>query len=235
MQLFYNQELGKESKHFTFDDLESKHIVKVLRKKVGDEVQITNGKGLFLFATITNNNPKACAVEITKYKKIHPTKHHLHMAVAPTKMNDRFEWFLEKATEIGVHEITPILCERSERKTIKHERYDKIIQTAMKQSFQAFLPKLNAMTTLADFLEQETEGILFIAHCEKSEKFELKRTLAPDKPTTILIGPEGDFTGEEIKKAKAKGYRPVSMGKNRLRTETAAIVACTTVALANNG
>jgi 16S rRNA (uracil1498-N3)-methyltransferase len=157
------------------------------------------------------------------------------MAVAPTKNNDRFEWFLEKATEIGVHEITPILCERSERKTIKYERYDKVIQSAMKQSFQAYLPKLNPLTTLSDFLKEDTEGMLFIAHCENSEKYELKRTLAPDKPTTILIGPEGDFTTEEIKKAKARGYLPVSMGKTRLRTETAAIVACTTVALANNG
>ncbi|SRR6056297_234335 len=235
MQLFYNPELGKESKHFTFDSFESKHIVKVLRRKIGDELQITNGKGLFLFATITDDNPKACAIEITKHKKIHPTKHRLHLAVAPTKNNDRFEWFLEKATEIGVHEITPILCERSERKTIKYERYNKVIQSAMKQSLQAYLPKLNPLTPLADFLEEDAEGILFIAHCENSEKYELKRTLAPDKPTTILIGPEGDFTTEEIKKAKAKGYLPVSMGKTRLRTETAAIVACTTVALANNG
>lgn len=235
MQLFYNPQVSQDTKKFTFDNLESKHIVKVLRRKVGDELQITNGKGLFLFANITDSNPKACSVEIIKYKKIHPTKHRLHLVVAPTKMNDRFEWFLEKATEIGVHEITPILCDRSERKTIKQERYDKVIQSAMKQSFQAYLPKLNPLTTLTDFLEQNNEGILFIAHCENSERYELKRNVAPDKPTTILIGPEGDFTKEEIRKATVKGYLPVSMGKTRLRTETAGIVACTTVALANNG
>ena len=235
MQLFYNPQLEEESKQFTFDAFESKHIVKVLRRKVGDQLQITNGRGLFLFAALTNNNPKACAVEITRTKKIHPTKHILHMVVAPTKMNDRFEWFLEKATEIGVHEITPILCERSERKTIKPERYEKVIQSAMKQSFQAYLPKLNPLTSLTDFLEQEAKGILFIAHCENTERYELKRVIAPDKPITILIGPEGDFTIEEIKKAMNKGYAPVSMGKTRLRTETAALVACTTVALTNNG
>ena len=235
MQLFYNPTLEEESKHFTFDSFESKHIVKVLRRKVGDQLQITNGRGLFLFATITDNNAKGCTVAITHHKRIHPTKHSLHLAVAPTKMNDRFEWFLEKATEIGVHEITPILCDRSERKTVKSERYEKVIQSAMKQSFQAYLPKLNPLITLADFLEQDTKGLLFIAHCEDTERYELKRNIAPDKPVTILIGPEGDFTKEEIKKAKAKGYKPVSMGKTRLRTETAAIVACTTVALTNNG
>jgi 16S rRNA (uracil1498-N3)-methyltransferase len=235
MQLFYNPKLEEESKHFTFDSFESKHIVKVLRRKVGDELQITNGRGLFLFATITESNTKECTVAIRHHKKIHPTKHHLHLAVAPTKMNDRFEWFLEKATEIGVHEITPILCERSERKTVKTERYEKVIQSAMKQSFQAYLPKLNPLITLADFLKKDTQGLLFIAHCEDTERYELKRNIAPDRPITILIGPEGDFTKEEIKKAKTKHYKPVSMGNTRLRTETAAIVACTTVALTNNG
>ncbi|MFT5736463.1 MAG: 16S rRNA (uracil1498-N3)-methyltransferase [Maribacter sp.] len=235
MQLFYNPKLEEESKHFTFDSFESKHIVKVLRRKVGDELQITNGRGLFLFATITESNAKECTVAITHHKKIHPTKHHLHLAVAPTKMNDRFEWFLEKATEIGVHEITPILCERSERKTVKTERYEKVIQSAMKQSFQAYLPKLNPLITLAKFLEKDTQGLLFIAHCEDTERYELKRNIAPDRPITILIGPEGDFTKEEIKKAKTQDYKPVSMGKTRLRTETAAIVACATVALINNG
>ncbi len=235
MQLFYNPHLEEESKNFTFDAFESKHIVKVLRRKVGDELQITNGRGLFLFASLTDDNPKACSVTIIRTKKIHATKHNLHMVVAPTKMNDRFEWFLEKATEIGVHEITPILCERSERKTIKQERYEKVIQSAMKQSFQAYLPKLNPLITLTDFLEQDTKGILFIAHCENTERYELKRSIAPDKPITILIGPEGDFSKEEILRARIKGYAPVSMGKTRLRTETAALVACTTVALINNG
>ncbi len=235
MQLFYNPQLEEETKNFTFDSFESKHMVKVLRKNIGDKLQITNGRGLFLFGTVTDNNPKACAVKITNYKKIYPTKHRLHMVVAPTKMNDRYEWFLEKATEIGVHEITPVLCDRAERKTIKIERFQKVIQSAMKQSVQAYLPKLNPLVTLKEFLQQPQEGLLFMAHCEDTERFELKRNIAPDRPTTILIGPEGDFTKNEIKMAKEKGYVPVSMGKTRLRTETAAIVACATVALTNNG
>lgn len=235
MQLFYNPHLTAESKDFTFDALESKHIIKVLRRKVGDELRVTNGRGLLFFAILTGDNPKSCSIKIIRAKKIHATKHTLHMAVAPTKINERFEWFLEKATEIGVHEITPILCERSERKTIKRERYEKVVQSAMKQSFQTYLPKLNPLTTLEAFLEQETKGNLFIAHCDDTERDELKRSIAPDKPITILIGPEGDFTKEEIIKARSKGYAPVSMGKTRLRTETAAIVACTTVAIINNG
>ncbi len=155
------------------------------------------------------------------------------MAVAPTKMNDRYEWFLEKATEIGVHEITPIICKRSERKVVKLERYKKVVQAAMKQSFQSYLPKINEPVSLNDFLEEPRKGLLFMAHCENSERFELKRTVAPDNPITILIGPEGDFTPSEIKNATKHGYTSVSMGDNRLRTETAAIVACTTVALIN--
>lgn len=235
MQLFYNPNLEEDTKVFTFDTLESKHIIRVLRRKVGDNLQITNGKGLFLFAKITEDNPKACSIEIERVKKIHPTKHRLHMVVAPTKMNDRYEWFLEKATEIGVHEITPILCDRSERKSIKIERFEKVVQSAMKQSFQAYLPKINPLTSLKTFLESNQGGLLFIAHCEETERYELKRKIAADKPITILIGPEGDFTLNEINLAKENGYMPTSMGKTRLRTETAALVACTTVALVNNG
>ncbi|WP_047245814.1 16S rRNA (uracil(1498)-N(3))-methyltransferase [Maribacter thermophilus] len=235
MQLFYNAELTGNTSLFSFDSAESKHIVKVLRRKINDELLITNGKGLMLSAKIIDDNPKKCSVEVTGIKKVHPQKHWLHMVVAPTKMNDRFEWFLEKATEIGVNEITPVICQRSERKTIKLERYNKVILSAMKQSFQAYLPKLNDLIPLDEFLEKPAEGSLFIAHCENMEKYELKRSVIPDSPTTILIGPEGDFSTAEIKKAISKGYMPVSMGKNRLRTETAAIVACTTVAMINNG
>ncbi|PIB38783.1 16S rRNA (uracil(1498)-N(3))-methyltransferase [Maribacter sp. 4G9] len=235
MQLFYNPHLDETSSQFSFDTEESKHMVRVLRKKVNDEVLITNGRGLMLSAKITDSNPKKCAVEITGVKKVHRKNHWLHMIVAPTKMNDRFEWFLEKATEIGVNEITPVLCEHSERKTIKLDRYTKVIQSAMKQSMQAYLPKLNDLTNFNEIIDIPREGGLFIAHCDDSEKYELKRRVIPDKPITILIGPEGDFSAKEIKVAKEKGYLPVSMGRNRLRTETAAIVACTTVAIINNG
>jgi 16S rRNA (uracil1498-N3)-methyltransferase len=234
MQLFLNTGLDNSYKQFFFTPEESKHIVKVLRKVEGDLLKITNGKGSIFTAKIVDANLKKCKVQIIEEKKQIPRLHTLHLAVAPTKINDRFEWFLEKATEIGIDQITPILCERSERKTIKMERLERIIQSATKQSLQAFLPRLNPLTPLDDFLTLESNSLRFIAHCEEGEKIELNRCVAADKDVVILIGPEGDFSPNEIKKALDQQYRPVSLGRNRLRTETAAIVACTTVALINN-
>lgn len=235
MQLFYNPNLDNSAAQFTLSPEESKHIIKVLRKKEGDILHITNGKGSRYKAKILAADSKKCSAEIIDEHKDHPTKHELHMVVAPTKLNDRFEWFLEKATEIGVHQITPIICERSERKVLKMERMQKVIQSAMKQSLQSHLPVLNEPVSLPSFLEQGHEGLRFIAHCIEGEKLELKRRVAADKDIIILIGPEGDFSAKEISKALDKGFLPVSLGKNRLRTETAALVACTTVAMINNG
>lgn len=235
MQLFYNAHVTENDTVFTFDSSESKHIVKVLRKGIGDELWITNGKGDLFQAKISADSVKKCEVELIGYKKTHPKSHRLHLVVAPTKMNDRYEWFLEKATEIGVDEITPILCERSERKTIKLERMQRVIESAMKQSLQTFLPQLNEPIPLLEFLDKSTTGLKFVAHCEESERYELKRRIVPDQDLTVLIGPEGDFTHAEIKRATANGYLPVSMGKTRLRTETAAIVACTLITSVNNG
>jgi len=234
MQLFYNSTLDNSISQFSFSAEESKHIVKVLRKKEGDVLFITNGKGYMYQAKIMVADPIRCKAEIISREKKHAPMHSLHLVVTPTKMNDRFEWFLEKATEIGVHEITPIICARSERKLIKTERLQKVIQSAMKQSLQAFLPKLNPIMSYEDYLLLEKEGLLFIAHCGEGEKMELKRRVAPDKDVTVLIGPEGDFTENEIQLAYKQGFLPVSLGKNRLRTETAAIVACATVSLINN-
>ena len=148
-------------------------------------------------------------------------------------MNDRFEWFLEKATEIGIDEITPILCEHSERKVIKPERLEKVLQSAMKQSLQTYLPRLNPLTPLEDFLNTVEGELKFIAHCHEGEKLELKRRVQADKDIVILIGPEGDFSKNEIELAEQIGFRPVSLGRNRLRTETAGLVACSTVAMIN--
>ncbi len=234
MQLFYNASLDNSFKQFHFPAEESKHIVKVLRKKENDILQITNGKGYLFEAKIIDANPKKCKAQITSTEKTIPRLHSLHLAVAPTKMNDRFEWFLEKATEIGVNEITPILCEHSERKVIKPERLEKVLQSAMKQSLQTFLPKLNPLTSYEDFLKNVTGDLKFIAHCEDEEKAELKRRLAADKDVVILIGPEGDFSSNEIQLAYDTGFTPVSLGRNRLRTETAAIYACTVVAIINS-
>jgi len=235
MQLFYNPDIDKKTTAFSLTTEESKHIVKVLRKTAGDLLYITNGKGYIFTVKITAANVKKCHVEIIKSKKKHPKKHWLHLAVAPTKMNDRYEWFLEKATEIGVNEITPIICARSERKVVKIERMKKVLQSAMKQSLRAYLPKLNEPIALQDFLNESQEGLRFIAHCGKGEKKDLKRRVAPDKDITLLIGPEGDFSLKETRMAYENGYLPVSLGKSRLRTETAAIVGCTIVNLINNG
>ena len=234
MQLFFNPTLDNSFKQFFFSPEESKHIAKVLRKKEGDILHITNGKGYLFEAEILIANPRKCKAQIVSEKKSIPKRYSLHLAVAPTKMNDRYEWFLEKATEIGVDEITPIICDRSERKVIKKERMERVLQSAMKQSLQTTLPKLNPAISYKEFMAQQMEGLKFIAHCDEGEKMELKRRAAADKDVTILIGPEGDFTPDEIRLSKENGFVPVSLGINRLRTETAAIVACTTIAIINN-
>lgn len=233
MQLFYNPNINETTETFSFDKEESKHIIKVLRKKDSDILFVTNGLG-FLFKTeITLASDNKCTVKIISFEKSAAPKFHLHLVVAPTKMNDRFEWFLEKATEIGIHEITPIICDRSERKVINTERFDKILLTAMKQSNILFLPKLNNAISFKDFLKQKQEGVNFIAHCEETDKKSLKSVLKPNENVTILIGPEGDFNEKEIELALDSNYIPVSLGNTRLRTETAAIVACHSVVFVN--
>lgn len=234
MQLFYNPSLDNSFKQFFFSAEESKHILKVLRKKEGDVLHITNGKGYLFEAEILVADIRKCKAQIISTEKSIPKRYTLHLAVAPTKMNDRYEWFLEKATEIGVDEITPIICEHSERKILKLERMERVLQSAMKQSLQTHLPKLNPAISYKEFMNQEMSGLKFIAHCDEGEKMELKRRVAADKDLIILIGPEGDFSKTEIDLAYAKGFVPVSLGNNRLRTETAAIVACTTVSIINS-
>lgn len=233
MQLFYNTTITDDTEGFIFDKEESKHIVKVMRKKQGDILFVTNGLGFIFKTEIIIAMDTKCSVKIVSSEKSEPLKYHLHLAVAPTKMNDRYEWFLEKATEMGISEITPIICDHSERKFIKTDRFDKIIQSAMKQSLQYYLPKLNAPISFKDFMKIKNEGLNLIAHCEESEKKSLKDVLKPNENITILIGPEGDFSDKEIKIALENNYIPVSLGNTRLRTETAAIVACHSVAFVN--
>lgn len=235
MQLFFNPDLSLNDTSFTFDPEESKHIVRVLRKSEGDPLQITDGKGHIFHARIETADPSNCRVTILNARKQLPKRHHLHLAVAPTKNNNRFEWFVEKATEIGAHEITPLICDRSEKKHVKLERLQKLAVSAMKQSLRTFLPVVNEPMTFKDFIKTPREGSRFIAHCEEEERSDLKRRVTPDTTTTILIGPEGDFTEEEIKSSYGEGYIPVTLGEARLRTETAALVACTIVTIINNG
>ena len=233
MQLFYNPNINEITENFSFDKEESKHIIKVLRKKDTDILYVTNGLGLLFKTEITLASDSKCTVKIISFEKSAPSKYHLHLAVAPTKMNDRYEWFLEKATEIGIHEITPIICDRSERKVINTERFDKIILTAMKQCNQLYLPKLNSAMTFKEFVKLKNEGLQLVAHCEETDKKTLKSVLVPNENITMLIGPEGDFSEKEIEAALENNYIPVSLGNTRLRTETAAIVACHSVVFIN--
>ena len=233
MQLFYNPNITNQEKSFAFDKEESKHIIKVLRKKEGDILHVTNGLGFLFNTKIALASDSKCTVNILSFEKQEPSKYHLHLAVAPTKMNERYEWFLEKVTEIGIQEITPIICDHSERKVIKTERFQKIIESAMKQSLHYYLPKLNEPIILKDFLKREITGAKFIAHCEETHKITLKSQIIQSQDTTILIGPEGDFSIKEIELALNNNYIPISLGNTRLRTETAAIVACHSVVFVN--
>ncbi|SFC40943.1 16S rRNA (uracil1498-N3)-methyltransferase [Algibacter lectus] len=233
MQLFYNPDINENTTQFSFEKEESRHIVKVLRKQVGDTLHITNGKGWLFSAQISIPNINKCTAEIVS-KTLQPKKNYnLHLAVAPTKMNDRYEWFLEKATEIGIDSITPIICDHSERKIIKPERFERIIQSAAKQSLSCYLPELKEAVPFKTFVNQDFSGHLFIAHCEETDKKSLKNELQSNQDITILIGPEGDFSVKEIDLALQNKFIPVTLGETRLRTETAAIVACHSVAFIN--
>ncbi|WP_406683539.1 16S rRNA (uracil(1498)-N(3))-methyltransferase [Seonamhaeicola sp. MEBiC1930] len=233
MQLFYNPDINETTEQFTFPKNESKHIIKVLRKNTGDTLHITNGKGWLFKAEVSLPNINKCLVNIISKEQKSKPNYNLHLAVAPTKMNDRYEWFLEKATEIGIDTITPIICDHSERKVIKAERFERILQSAMKQSLSCYLPKLNEAISFKDFIQQGFGGDMFIAHCEETNRKSFKHELKPKTDITILIGPEGDFSTKEIEMALANKFIPVTLGDTRLRTETAAIVACHSVAFIN--
>lgn len=233
MQLFYYTAIDQSTESFSFDKEESRHIIKVLRKRDNDILFVTNGLGYIFKTEITLASDNKCTVRVLSLERAEIPSVNLHLVVAPTKMNERYEWFLEKATEIGVHQITPIICDHSERKIIKTERFDKIILSAMKQSGQSFLPKLNEPVTFKEFITKELNGQKYIAHCEETDKKSLKQVLQNSGDITILIGPEGDFSEKEIKLAMENGYLPVSLGNTRLRTETAAVVACHSVVFAN--
>ena len=227
MQLFYSPEINSNSSSFSFSKEESRHIIKVLRKIEGDLLAITDGHGGLYNAEITQANSKKCVVHIRQAElKTKPWDYYLHIAIAPTKMNDRMEWFLEKATEIGIDEITPVICDHSERRVIKSERMQKVLISAMKQSLKCELPKLNEAIPLKDFLERRHKGLKLIAHCQETERTDPKLLIGNHKSILMIIGPEGDFSDSEINKALNLNFVPVTLGKSRLRTETAGVVAC---------
>lgn len=233
MQLFYTPEINSEI--YTLNQEESKHCVKVLRLVEGAQLHLTNGLGKMFKAEVVEAHHKACKLKVIEtISDFEKRNYYLHMAVAPTKNIDRFEWFLEKATEIGIDEITPIICEHSERKIIKPERLERVIVAAMKQSLKAFKPKLNKQTTFSEFISADfTNQQTLLAHCYERKKEALKSVCDVANKTTIMVGPEGDFSLDEVVAASDNGFKEISLGESRLRTETAGIVACHTVNLIN--
>lgn len=235
MHLFFTPDIASQASTYALHEEESKHCARVLRLVEGARIALIDGKGNFFEAEIIAANPKRTEVHILSIQhEFGKRNHHLHIAVAPTKNTDRFEWFLEKATEIGIDEITPLICERSERKEVKLERLNKVITAAMKQSLTAYHPQLNQITKFEDFLKPHRHGQLFIAHClDLENKGTLANLALPHGKYIILIGPEGDFSPYEIDCALKENYQAVNLGNTRLRTETAALYACMEINLVN--
>lgn len=222
MRVFYDANIKKGTKEFTLTEEESKHIVKVLRLKIGDELILLNGLGGRFECKIMDAHPKRCTVEIVHSIFEERADTDIHIAIAPTKQMDRIEWFVEKATEIGVTHVTLIHSKNAERNKINLERLQKKAISAMKQSQRTFLPGIDDLMDVKDFIHKYPVGL--IAHCEEDDKKTISETWKKNN-FPILIGPEGDFTNEEIELIKESGYLPVSLGENRLRTETAGIYA----------
>lgn len=214
---------------------ESQHCVKVLRTKEGQILTVTDGKGAFYDCELVQAHPKQCILAIRHRSEVVTNKSFsLHIAFAPTKQMDRNEWFMEKGTEIGIDRFTPLLCRYSERKEIKTERLQKIVVSAMKQSMQAYLPEVERMIPFKELIERPFQGRKFIAHCHNLPKDKLTQSYRKGENALILIGPEGDFSEEEIGQAIDVGFEPISIGETRLRSETAALVSMHIIHVINN-
>lgn len=232
MHLFYTPDI--DGMFYTLNPEESKHCVRVLRLAEGEEVSLVDGRGNWYNGVIALADAKECRVECReKIENYGRRDFHLHLAVAPTKNIDRIEWMLEKCTEMGVDEITMLNTSHSERKVVKDERLEKVVVAAMKQSLKAYLPKLNPMTDFKSFVVSSRESQKFIAHCNEGEKQRLDELYRPGGDVLILIGPEGDFSEEEVKIARETGFVAITLGESRLRTETAGIVACHSIDFIN--
>ncbi len=240
MFLFYTPDIATD--HFLSEE-ESAHCVRVLRLTKGDNILLTDGKGTTYEARVINPNPRHCEFEILNSERQQKTwNYYLHIGIAPTKNIERLEWMVEKCTEIGIDEITPLLCRFSERKVLNLERLQRVMVSAAKQSLKAYMPKLNPLTEYDTFIRQSTEQQRFIAHCYKDDKTQLANAVSIRQSENngqqsdigsilVLIGPEGDFSEQEVEHALSSGFRPVALGNERLRTETAGIVACHTIAV----
>lgn len=223
---FFNDTLNASSQVLVLDEATSKHIVQVLRMQNGEQLQLTNGKGDLFTAEITDNNRKRCTVSILQTSSYQPPSTKISIAISPVKNNTRFEWFLEKATEIGVTEIIPLVCTRTEKSAFKFDRMNSILVSAMLQSQQCWLPVLHEPTKFNAVVSSSAHQQKFIAHCIDADKRSLADlNNAALSSKLILIGPEGDFTPEEIEQALQNNFNAVTLGDTRLRTETAGIVA----------
>lgn len=232
MQIFYVPDLIRDNN--CLNEAESHHAIKVMRMQNGDKINLVDGKGTFYKAIISDAHPKHTQVEIEEaLPAFEKRPYELHIAISPLKNTDRFEWFLEKATEIGIDRITPIICKRTEKKGFNAERAHRIVESAMKQSLKAYCPVIDAPIPFTEFIKQENNNVKLIAYCE-GERKPINEVYTPAQNTTILIGPEGDFTEEEVETGKQKGYIPITLGNSRLRTETAGIVACHSFFYINN-
>jgi 16S rRNA (uracil1498-N3)-methyltransferase len=243
MQLFYAPDIIPPV--YTLDEEESRHAVKVLRLGVGGRLHLVDGRGTLYEAEVATASPRGCEVRVvSSIPEFGRRGYRLTMAVAPTKNSDRYEWFLEKATEVGVDTVIPIECANSERRVFRPERAAKVVVSAMKQSLKAYLPELTPLTPVREVLERPFEGVKLIAHCRAEgetaggcdpvRRVPVTGVLRPGTDVLILIGPEGDFTAEEVSLALKNGFVPISLGDSRLRTETAALVAVTAAYLKNN-
>ncbi|MEG1553542.1 MAG: 16S rRNA (uracil(1498)-N(3))-methyltransferase [Rikenellaceae bacterium] len=231
MQLFYCKDIC--GKIYTLPKEESAHCIRVLRKTVGEKIDIIDGKGGLFEAVIIDDNSSKCVVEVVSQKSgVEALPYELHIAIAPTKNIDRLEWFLEKSTEIGIFEISLLLCDHSERKMVKQDRAEKVVVSAVKQSLKTYVPQLNEMVSFSDFMKRDFGDMpRFIAHCDNAfERTHLKKVVG-DR-ALVLIGPEGDFSPREIETALEKGFVSISLGDSRLRTETAALYATSIISIA---
>jgi RNA methyltransferase, RsmE family len=224
LPIFFQEDISDRSS-FTLSEDTSKHVIQVLRMKTGEHVQLTNGKGEIVTAEIINEHKKATEVKALSTSHIAPRASHITIGISLIKNSSRFEWFLEKATEIGVSEIIPLICKRTEKQHFRHDRMKNILISAMLQSQQAWLPILHESTKFNKLIKESIHQKKYIAHCIEEEKEQLNNQ-SDNRSAIILIGPEGDFTTEEINAAKQNNFIPVSLGETRLRTETAGIAAC---------
>lgn len=231
MQLFYKSDIQENT---TLSEQESKHCIRVLRMQQGDLLQIVDGKGGLYTCEIIDPHYKRCAIKIVEeIQEFEKRDYYIHIAIAPTKNLDRMEWFMEKCVEIGVNEVSFLYCQHSERKVLKLERLEKIAVSAMKQSLKAYLPKLNELTPFNQFVTKNKQSSKMIAHLEEDERNSIQSLQHSQQDYCILIGPEGDFSVEEIQQAYEHGFKAVTLGNSRLRTETAGIVACHSLNLLN--